>query len=66
MSESDETQYETTGNTSPGLATVTTADKRNWLQKNGYEVGSRGKLSAEHEAAYISGTPAGQEQPTAL
>ncbi len=32
--------------------TVTVAEKRKWLQENGYAVGSRGHLSSEAEQAY--------------
>lgn len=39
---------------------VTVAAKREWLRSNGYDVGTRGKLSAEHEQAYASQRPAGQ------
>lgn len=34
--------------------TVTVAEKRKWLQENGYAVGSRGHLSAEAEQAYAN------------
>lgn len=39
---------------------TTAADKRAWLQRNGYTVGSRGKLSAEAEAQYASQKPAAE------
>lgn len=42
--------------------TVTVAEKRQWLKDNGYDVASRGKLSAEHEQAYLTGAPAGSAQ----
>lgn len=43
---------------------VTAADKRAWLKANGFTPASRGKLSAELEAAYNTGVPAGQSQDT--
>jgi hypothetical protein len=33
-------------------------EARAWLQENGYEVSSHGRISAEHRAAYDSRTPA--------
>ncbi len=36
----------------------TVAEQRKWLQENGYPVGSRGMLSAEHKEAYASQRPA--------
>ena len=41
-------------------ATPTTAEKRKWLQDNGYAVGSRGKLSVAHEDAYDRQVPASE------
>jgi hypothetical protein len=40
---------------------ATPAEKRKWLKENGYPVATRGKLSAEHEQAYSTGTPASAE-----
>lgn len=37
---------------------VSTAEKREWLRSNGYEVGTRGKLSADHERAFEERRPA--------
>ena len=50
----------------PTAGQVSVADKREWLKANGYEVGARGKLSAAHEQAYNTGTPAEAQVPTAL
>ncbi len=46
----------------------TVAEQRKWLQGNGYPVGARGILSAEHKEAYASQRPAnagGTEIPAA-
>ncbi len=40
--------------------TPTTAEKRKWLQENGYNVGSRGKLSVAHEDAFDRQVPASE------
>lgn len=41
-------------------STSTTAEKRKWLQDNGYAVGSRGKLSVAHEDAFDRQVPASE------
>lgn len=50
----------------PTAGQVSVADKRAWLRDNGYDVGTRGKLSAEHEQAYSTGTRADQDVPTVV
>jgi hypothetical protein len=45
-------------------SSATPAQKREWLKANGYDVGSRGKLSADHEEAFASQTPASAERAT--
>lgn len=44
-------------------AEATPAQKRSWLKANGYDVGTRGKLSAEHEKAYADGNRLSEAQP---
>lgn len=48
------------------MAEATTAEKRSWLKANGHDVGDRGKLSAEAEAAYAAGNGGSTESPTTV
>jgi hypothetical protein len=49
--------------TEPAVPTspdVPVSEKRAWLKANGYNVGARGKLSVDHEDAFLRKVPAEQ------
>jgi hypothetical protein len=45
------------------MSEVTPAQKRDWLRQNGYDVATRGRLSAEHEQAYAEQRPSDANGP---